>query len=142
MVSYYTFSCRYNKYISSSLDSEDGFRTCCRNVSRQQQSFSGLQSPILHTWIEKLKGHLIEYKTTYAYKIKCGEPKFGSVTKSLLFKLIIIINDIYPGSSTHTKVIFQGGPASDQIGIWKCSFQVIMIYHFHRCLPTKLSFKH
>ena len=27
------------------LDSEDGFRTGCRNISRQQQSFSGLQSP-------------------------------------------------------------------------------------------------
>jgi len=27
------------------LDSEDGFRTDCRNVSPQQQSFSGLQSP-------------------------------------------------------------------------------------------------
>ena len=33
------------------LDSEDGFRTGCRNVSRQQQSLSGLQSkcPILYT---------------------------------------------------------------------------------------------
>ena len=29
-------------------DSEDGFRTGCRNVSRQQQSFSGLQSPDDH----------------------------------------------------------------------------------------------
>ena len=28
-----------------SLDSEDGFRTDCRNVSRKQQSFSGLQLP-------------------------------------------------------------------------------------------------
>ena len=27
------------------LDSEDGFRTGCRNVSHLQQSFSGLQSP-------------------------------------------------------------------------------------------------
>ena len=27
------------------LDSEDGFRTGCRNISRQQESFSGLQSP-------------------------------------------------------------------------------------------------
>ena len=28
-----------------SLDFEDGFRTGCRNVSRKQQSFLGLQSP-------------------------------------------------------------------------------------------------
>ena len=28
-----------------SLDSEDGFRTGCRNVSHKQQSFLGLQSP-------------------------------------------------------------------------------------------------
>ena len=27
------------------IDSDDGFRTGCRKVSRQQQPFSGLQSP-------------------------------------------------------------------------------------------------
>ena len=32
--------------------------------------------------------------------------------------LIRIINDIYPGGSTHLKSGFQGGPASDRIGIW------------------------
>ena len=34
-----------NLQLKLSLDSEDGFRTGCRNVSRQQQSFLGLQSP-------------------------------------------------------------------------------------------------
>ena len=28
-----------------SIDSDDGFRACCRNFGRQLQSFSGLQSP-------------------------------------------------------------------------------------------------
>ena len=32
-------------WLKLSLDYEDGFRTGCRNVSRHQQSFSGLQSP-------------------------------------------------------------------------------------------------
>ena len=41
------------------LDSEGGFRTGCRNVSRQQQSFSGLQSPrwwfsikVCYPWVQ------------------------------------------------------------------------------------------
>ena len=35
----------YFRNFTVSLDSEDGFLIGCRNVSRQQQSFSGLQSP-------------------------------------------------------------------------------------------------
>ena len=45
-------------WLRLSLDSEDGFRTGCRNVSCQQQSFSGLQSPkwsflikVCYSWI-------------------------------------------------------------------------------------------
>ena len=39
-------------WLRLSLDSEDGFRTGCRNVSRKQQSFSWLQSP---TWSFSIK---------------------------------------------------------------------------------------
>ena len=44
-----------------SLDSEDGFRTCCRNVSHQQQSFSRLQPPrwsfsikVCYSWVQTI----------------------------------------------------------------------------------------
>ena len=49
-------------WLKLSLDSEDGFRTGCRNVSHQQQSFefSGLQSPrwsfsikVCYSWVQK-----------------------------------------------------------------------------------------
>ena len=32
-------------WLRLSLDSEDGFRTGCRNISHKQKSFSGLESP-------------------------------------------------------------------------------------------------
>ena len=46
---------------SESPDSEDGGRTGCRHVSRQQQSFSGLQSPrwsltanVCYSWVQTI----------------------------------------------------------------------------------------
>ena len=37
--------CRFDNLCRGHLQSQDGFRTGCWNVSRQQQSFSGHQSP-------------------------------------------------------------------------------------------------
>ena len=37
--------CEFSTEQNRSLDSEDGYRTDCRNVSRQQQFFVGFQSP-------------------------------------------------------------------------------------------------
>ena len=44
-----------------SLDSEDGFHTGCRNISRKQQSFSGLQSSqwsfsieVCYSWVHTI----------------------------------------------------------------------------------------
>ena len=53
------------------LDSEGGFRTGCRNVSRQQQSFSGLQSPrwsfsikVCYSWVQII--FLLKHSCTYS----------------------------------------------------------------------------
>ena len=46
-------------WLKLSLDSEDGFRTGYRKVSRQQQSFSGPQSP---RWSDN-QGYLLFYKS-------------------------------------------------------------------------------
>ena len=47
--------------VGDRLDSENGFRTDCRNISRQQQSFSGLQSPrwsfsikVCYSWVRAI----------------------------------------------------------------------------------------
>ena len=52
---------RFDNLRGSHLDSKDGFRTGCRNVSRQQQSFSGLQSPkwsfsikVCYSWVQTI----------------------------------------------------------------------------------------
>ena len=48
-------------WLTLPLDSEDGFRTGCRNVSHSQQSFSGLQSPwwsfsikVCYSWVQTI----------------------------------------------------------------------------------------
>ena len=48
-------------WLTLPLDSEDGFRTGCRNVSHQQQSFSGLLSP---RWSFSMKEYPVYYYFT------------------------------------------------------------------------------
>ena len=63
------------------LDSEDGFRTGCRNVSHKQQSFSGLQSPrwsfstkVCYSWVQNhfLIIHLaVPFSSAWLWSCRC-----------------------------------------------------------------------
>ena len=77
------------------IDSDDGFRTGSRNVTRQQQSFSGLQSPgwsfsieVCYSWVQTIFLFTVVkvLNGSHTWVVTPFEWNFSMVTKINAFK--------------------------------------------------------
>ena len=91
---------------NNNLDSEDSFRTGCRNVSHKQKSFSGLQSArksfsmkvILVSWA-LLSCHSLHFKgwtrNLNTFKVKFNDCKLKSSDSTRLYATLDVLVPLY-----------------------------------------------